>query len=50
MSKYAEKSNCDVEKLKQDIYKKYLVTSRNQLSIDDLKKEVESFKAGILYD
>ena len=50
MSKYSEKEIIDIENLKQDLYKKYWVASRSELSIIDLKKEVDSFKAWLLYD
>lgn len=50
MTKYAEKELCEIENLKQDLYKKYWVESRTELTIEQLKKEVDSYKAWLMYE
>jgi len=50
MNKYAEKEWEDIESLKQTLYNKYWVTSRTQLSNEQLKKELDSFEAGLYFN
>ena len=44
MNSYAEKSNEDIEKLKQELYNRYNVASRKDLTLEQLDYEIESYK------
>ena len=50
MKQYWEKEIVNIEDLKIDLYKRYWVESRSELNIEQLKKEVESFKFWLIYN
>jgi len=50
IKQYWEKEIVNIEDLKIDLYKRYWVESRSELNIEQLKKEVESFKFWLIYN
>ena len=47
MLTYAEKSNTNIDDLKEILYKKYNVKSRANLKIEDIEELIESYKMWI---
>lgn len=48
MKEYANKFHQDEEELKKNLYKRYNVTTRGDLLLDEIDAEIESFKSAIL--
>lgn len=47
MLTYADKSNTNIEELKNKLYGRYWVKSRSEMKLEDIEKEIESYKMGI---
>ncbi len=49
MREYSEKFGIDIEILKQDLYKKYEIKSRKELSLENLQKEINIYQICITF-
>lgn len=49
MREYSEKFGIDLEKVKQDLYKKYWIKSRKELSSSELQKEINIYQVCITF-
>ena len=43
MGKYSKESWFNIDNCLRDLYKKYNVTSRSEMNIEDIEKEIESY-------
>lgn len=48
MKEYASKFHIEEEMLKQNLYNRYSIRSRSELSLAEIDAEIESYKAAIL--
>lgn len=47
MQTYSDKSNHSIEELTTNLYWKYHVTTRKDMNIEDIEKEIDSYRLGI---